>query len=238
MRPAYDERVAGSLRADHYEYFNFIYQSSADPSLLWLKPNLTLHTNVTTGVSTPLLGDCSVLANAQAATSTAPMPVAFADGTSNTIYLIEAHARTYLLDYYMHRLDAPTKPSIDSIPYLGNVILYDTHRQATFADPGQGDVHPVVSGFPPVAHGVLPPQFRHNPANVDSPENFGVTTETMFQCGASYQTARGKVPYSPYPHGLQCSMVDGSVRLVRSTASESAFWGSVTPAGGEVASLD
>lgn len=171
-------------------------------------------------------GNCSYLVNATAAKYPAPLHAAFADGTSNTVYLAESYCKSASNEYDLADMDrhgpypTPARPGQAAHDYYGHF------RRATFADAASGDVYPVTSGSPAVATGKFIPQ---------SPQ---VTGETMFQCAVPLLKSTGKVPYSPYPGGLLVGMADGSVRMIRAGTAESVFWGSVTPAGGEVANLD
>lgn len=242
--PSYAGRIHEPLSPEAHLYRGRIYQSSADPSFNWVSPDASTHehVNITTGITltVPRVGDCSMLVNALAANRRATISAVFADGTSNTIYLAEAYNRTQVTHYFVKensRYEKPTELTFPGFP--PGLIFYGSHRHATFADQRQGDVYPVAEGSPPVARGKLPTQYLYDPNPTSNFRmNGGVTPETIFQCSVPPHEARGKVPYSPYPTGLQCSMADGSVRFVRQSVSESAFWASVTPAGGEVASLD
>ena len=95
--------------------------------------------------------------------------------------------------------------------------LYQGLRRATFADPGWQYVEPVVT--------------RGRPTRASVP---GYT----FQYMPRIEDADGRVPQTPHIGGLPCSMFDGSVRTIRQGVTEAAFWGAVTPNGGEVAGLD
>ena len=234
--PMYREILKRPLRSR--EFTGLIYQGKADPSYDYRSPYTGTATDVTNGIVVANAGDCSMLVNAQAAQSLAPMSAVFQDGTSNTIYLAEAFARTLTTEYVAAESNQGDFSPGASRPNPSSLKHYSGVRQATFADKGQGDVYPVTSGSPPVTRGQLPTQAMYDPTNPKVLVENGVTPETMFQCNVPPHLARGKVPYSPYPNGLQCAFADGSVRFIRSSVAESAFWGAVTPAGGEVASLD
>ena len=207
-----------------WEYDRRLYQSPADPSYAFAQNDNWPAWNARDARGNwqggALSGNCSYVVNALAAKSTAPINAVFQDGASNTIYFAEVYARTVYQQFYADEKAAFGPWTYDNAG-LGKVLTYGTHRRATFADAKCGDAHPVNGKV------VLPPESAHD-----------FTYETMFVCGADPSKARGKVPYSPYPNGLQCAFADGSVRFLRSTVAESAFWGAVTPAGGEVPSLD
>ncbi len=89
-------------------------------------------------------------------------------------------------------------------------------RRTTFADyPMFDDVHPVTTNG--VTVGSLPLTFQVQPA--------------VEQCDP-------RIPNSSLPGGILAGMLDGSAKFVRTGVSAEVFWGSVTPAGGEVVSLD
>lgn len=90
-------------------------------------------------------------------------------------------------------------------------------RRATFADKGWNDVLPVT-------------------------DSRGVTTPSIpgwtFQNPRIPEEVNPNVPSTPFRAGLTVAMFDGSVRTIAPNVSESVFWAQVTPAGGEVASIE
>ncbi len=226
--PGYKNRPFRTSQSD-FEYTGQLHQSVGDASLSyehlhgasWSEeyPDGTRGEGRTKG-------NCSFVVNAQAVKSRLPMSAAMPDGLSNTIYLAEQYART------VHTMSMFAEIGgegfyMTSAPWVvGRYRLYQTFRRATFADELCGDVYPVTTGTPAVTTGRFIPQQST------------VTSETMFQCAVPPAQATGKVPYSPYPGGLQVGMADGSVRMIRAGTDPSVFWGSVTPAGGEVGNLD
>ena len=107
----------------------------------------------------------------------------------------------------------------DACPVVKSIrppIIYGT-RRATFADKGWHDVLPVTDASRTTRPSVPGKTFqvRPRPEEVDP---------SILQA-----TFRG---------GLTVALFDGSVRAVAPGVHESAFWGFVTPAGGEVVSLD
>jgi len=98
-----------------------------------------------------------------------------------------------------------------------------THRSATpLSGIGRGsplnDVVPVTSGFPPVTRSSTP----------------GLT----FQARPKLEDCNPLIPQTPHAGGMLVGLFDGSVRSISPRVSEEVFWGSVTPAGGEVVTLD
>ena len=93
------------------------------------------------------------------------------------------------------------------------------YRRTTFADyPMYDDVHPVAAaGGQPATVGSLPLTFQVRPPVAD--------------CDP-------RIPQSSLPGGILAGMLDGSVRFIHPHVSPEVFWGSVTPAGGEVVTLD
>jgi type II secretory pathway pseudopilin PulG len=128
------------------------------------------------------------------------------DGTSQTIWVAE---------HYAYRCGTAT------FLYLTMTGSSWSEQPSTFAmpemwgRPAPGDYIPVPSGNPPVttaANGVTF-QVRPTPADCDP-----------------------RQPNASYSGGLQVGLADGSIRVVRPGVSPAAFWGAVTPAGGEVLS--
>jgi prepilin-type N-terminal cleavage/methylation domain-containing protein len=103
---------------------------------------------------------------------------------------------------------------------LGPSIM-PTLRRSTIADrdiPIRPDVYPVTTGFPPRTEPSVP----------------GKT----FQVSPGLNECDPRVPQTPHASGMLIALFDGSVRTVSPAVDPSVFWGAVTPAGGEVASLD
>ena len=186
---------------------------------------------VTTYVSPadPTLGDrlgkCSYALNAQAFCGSPALSPSFQDGLSNTIALAEHYAvcDNASLGYptvflYWEQFYTPSSPALP--------VAF--HR-ATFADSGlaliqkynpddSGDVYPITAGVPPVSRAsVAGLTFQYRPARN--------------RCDA-------RVPQTPHTGGMLVALADGSVRSVSNQISEAAFWGAVTPNGGEVLPSD
>ncbi len=154
-------------------------------------------------------------------------PHSIRDGTSNTIAYAERYFTTMRLDFlstlppgvslpYSWLQHGCMNPAYDDIipGHLNNL----GDRRASFADAGWGDVIPVTSGLAAVSRPSVPGlTFQLRPAPVE---------------------ADMRIPQTPFSAGLPVAMFDGSVRTVRPGVSPEVFWGAVTPAGGEVGSLD
>lgn len=177
-------------------------------------PTLEPPTHLT---SAPLRGRCSYAYNMMACDTIVSFPVAITDGTSNTL----AFAESYHLCGW-GRLNQPGQVSYARIYY--EVRSYENdkssvskERRPTFADVGWNDVMPTADGV------------GRSVASVP-----GLT----FQYRPTMQDADARVPQTPHPAGLPVALFDGSVRTLSPGIDESVFWGLVTPAGGEVVSLD
>ena len=159
----------------------------------------------------------SYVANATAFTGPPSLQSSFRDGTSNTISFAERYFACV-----RHFPTEPLKGGASTIPYPMEAFVSDmeeaerTSRRATFADVGWFDVFPVT------ANGVTRPSVP------------GVTFGLRPRLGECDYRA----PSTAFRAGLPVAMFDGSVRVIARGVSEAAFWGAVTPAGGEVASLD
>lgn len=77
--------------------------------------------------------------------------------------------------------------------------------------------YPLVSGNPPVTTG---------------------SRGRIFQIAPSVPDCDYRRAVTPHRSGMLTAFVDGSVHVLRSSMSESAYWGLVTPAAGDIASLD
>jgi prepilin-type N-terminal cleavage/methylation domain-containing protein len=152
-------------------------------------------------------------------------PDSIRDGTSNTI----AFSECYYVRYYPE-LPLVTGGNAQSWMFYANINHADRSpfppfplnvtggRRPSFADIGWEDVVPVTTGDPPVTRPSVP----------------GVT----FQVKPPLQTANARQLQTPFSAGLPVAMFDGSVRTISPRVSPEAFWAAVTPAAGEVFSLD
>lgn len=161
-----------------------------------------------------VLGDkyCSYPANAYAFTGSPRLPHSFTDGTSNTILFAEHYAKcNETANNYWISLRISS----------GSFGI----RRATFSDGGTSsthqlldDIHPVTTGSPPVSRSSSP--------------------DVTFQVRPSLSECNPLLPQTPHSGGMIVALADGSVRTVAPQIANAMFWGMVTPAGGEVATLD
>lgn len=144
-------------------------------------------------------------------------PASITDGTTNTLMFAERYYHPQGNPPGPARFDgmASNPPWVSSLTGRGD---YYSLRRATFADPVYNDVHVVTSGNPPVSRPSVP----------------GVT----FQVRPKPTDANCHMLQTPYAAGLQVAMADGSVRVIRPGVSETAFWAAITPAAGEVSTLE
>ena len=133
------------------------------------------------------------------------------DGTSSTIAFAEHYASKCNGTYYLYTL---------------NIIVGTFNiRRSTFADGGgildnqnYADVYPVTSGSPPVSVGSNPAQ--------------------TFQAAPPISMCDPSLAQTPHQEGMLVAMADGSVHILSPGISATVYWGAVTPAGGEVISVD
>ena len=159
----------------------------------------------------------SYAANAFALRKECRLGSGFPDGTSNTIAFAEHYAYGGRTQFDW----ASAKAFVIIFPGSAS----DRLHRATFAEPSvvfaslfpplPPDVFPVTSGDPPTSDGSTPGlTFQVRP----TPEEF------------DYRLAQ-----TPHSGGMLVGMFDGSVRTLAPGIAPSAYWGMVTPAGGEVA---
>ena len=194
--------------------------SPADPSAALKWPNELVKRHHWYG------GPTSYAFNMTAFAGPLKFPSGIRDGLANTVAFCERY----------HARFGPVEPAM-SDPASGDpqlrrpasVMNYSTmdatcgrnpygNRRASFADAGWGDVVPVTD---PVTH-------------VTRPSRPGAT----FQVQPRPEDADLSLPQTPFAAGLPVAMFDGSVRTVRPGVAPEVFWGTVTPAGGEVSTLD
>jgi prepilin-type N-terminal cleavage/methylation domain-containing protein len=146
------------------------------------------------------------------------------DGLSQTILFTEHYAFDCGGFAYSY-----TNQSAGSPPVRPTQDWPDTpwQRSPTFADGGPAvsvtsgesavDYYPITTGSPPSSRASEPVTFQPRPRLAD---------------------CNPRLPNSTSPGGLQVALGDGSVRVLSPTIAPEAFWGAVTPAGGEVPGLD
>lgn len=155
---------------------------------------------------------CSYPANVQVFQDKPSFNSTFSDGTSNTIIFAEHYARCRNTMFTF---------------MLGPNLTREVRRPA-FADNGKtlptpfvyqmDDVIPITTGYPPITRASTP----------------GLT----FQLRPRPDECNPRIPQTPHESGMLIALADGSVRTLHPGIAETVFWGSVTPNGGEVVSLD
>ena len=167
---------------------------------------------------------CSYAANAQVFINNPSLLTTFQDGTSNTIIFAEHYSTCGPKSFPRGQAGDDNVVFSYKEEYI-NKSSHNYHR-ASFADGGSilngsnhGDVYPITSG---------------NPA-ITRPSIDGLT----FQLRPKDESAcNWRIPQTPHFSGMLIAMGDGSVRMVRPSVTPTVFWANVTPAGGEVASLE
>jgi hypothetical protein len=155
----------------------------------------------------------SYAANAQAFTRHARLSATIPDGTSTTIAFAERYARC--VDEY--------------VSFISGSNFGGWGRRTTFADGGPtlptgcGDMYPVTTGNPPTSVGTN--------GYLVSPFTFQLRPHPIKECFPA-------VAQTGHAGGMVVGMFDGSVRILASNVDRHVFWGAVTPAGGEIVSLD
>ena len=135
------------------------------------------------------------------------------DGSSNTIAFADKYADKCNPTSTLSQTTNLYTEIFD--PYNGEIY---GARRATFADRGWEDVLPVTDPATATTRPSVPGktfQVRPRPEDVDP-----------------------SIPQTPHRAGLTVAMFDGAVRTISPSMDESVFWALVTPAGGEVVSLD
>ena len=141
--------------------------------------------------------------------------IEFADGTSSTIAFAEHYARGGSEGAFNYSFSLVSS-SVEGYPPSEYYRELSHVRRGSFADAYYGDVLPVTSD------------------GVTQPSRAGAT----FQVQPTPEQFDPFIPQSPYAGGMPVLMFDGSVRMIQSSISPSAFWSAVTREGGEVTTLD
>lgn len=178
---------------------------------LFVNPTDPSWTHYQTG-QRPTPGNCGYGANALAFAGNTRLQASFADGTSNTLAVAERYSRC----------------RDDRHPFTTDIIWCQSHstlgpgrpslrpRAPTFADAFYDDTRPAVKDGRTVANRPSRPfQLAPHPSDCDP-----------------------FVPQATTPGGLVVGLVDGSVRVVGGGVNTDLFWAAVTPAAGDVGSLD
>jgi type II secretory pathway pseudopilin PulG len=83
---------------------------------------------------------------------------------------------------------------------------------------------------------------RSNDAVPETDTATSVTTASVrgltFQVRPVLSQCDPRIPQTPHTSGMQVAVLDGSVRALARSTSETTFWGAVTPRGGEVPGND
>ncbi|MBX9623166.1 MAG: DUF1559 domain-containing protein [Gemmataceae bacterium] len=164
----------------------------------------------------------SYAANAAVFDARPMFPAKFADGASNTIMFAEHYSHCGVERYETRPW--PRFTSAVNFWYTQDRYFENAHRPS-FADGGPAfggknpkDVYPITEGSPAVAR----------------PSRPGVT----FQTAPRVEDCDPSQPQTPHPEGMLVGMGDGGVRVARPGVDPAVFWAAVTPAGGEVVTLD
>jgi prepilin-type N-terminal cleavage/methylation domain-containing protein len=198
-----------------------LYICPIDPSLdsPIVSPSLSLKVN-------------SYPANARVFRGSPSLNNTFADGTSQTLTFAEHYAKC---DNTMYEYDT-------------NALFFAPNlRPATFADGGTpdcgtlNDVYPITAGVPPVTRSSAPGvTFQVRPdVYGDMPwELRDYPSRLTYIAPAGATICDPRLPQTSHPGGMCVALADGTVRTIRPGIANEVFWGAITPAGGEVISLE
>ena len=170
-------------------------------------------------------GMTSYAFNMVAFTGPPRFPTHIADGTSHTIAFAERYFERYFSPepfneglYARSWMNYTTGGRAWPSPFPPYPMNDRNERRPSFADAGWGDVVPITSGDPATTRPSVP----------------GVT----FQVRPALYYANAYQLQTPFSAGLPVAMFDGSVRTIRPGIAPELFWSAITPAGGEVGTLD
>jgi hypothetical protein len=166
----------------------------------------------------PILGYSSMAVNPYIYTKSCHFPESISDGTTSTLAITEHYGRCHTagFDRIMIQNTCYEYPSFERVKCSSD----QSNRRTTFADGKMyHDVIPVTTNSlnGPITTGSLPLTFQVRPP--------------LDQCDP-------RIPQSSFAGGILCGFADGSVRFIRASVSENAFWSSVTPDQGEVVQFD
>ena len=220
----------GAVNGDHALLYRLIpyvnghraLPAAGSPSGSWLdyiSPNVKIYRNLAdpswdydpAHVNTR--GKCSYALNMFAMDGSVSLMASLPDGSSNTIAFADKYADKCNPTSTLSQTTNLYTEIFD--PYNGEIY---GARRATFADRGWEDVLPVTDPATATTRPSVPGktfQVRPRPEDVDP-----------------------SIPQTPHRAGLTVAMFDGAVRTISPSMDESVFWALVTPAGGEVVSLD
>jgi len=207
----------GRPQAGELEGLRTYFVSPGDPSDISGPKKPAFNTNnALIGMRYAHGGPVSYAYNMVAFTGPPQFPASIRDGTASTI----AFAERYYIRYYSADPQNETKSWMGYT--VGDTGMWVTggERRPSFADAGWDDVLPIT--------------VIENGGPVTRPSVPGAT----FQVKPKPHDALAYHLQTPFSAGLPVAMFDGSVRTVRPGVSPEVFWGAVTPAGGEVSTLD
>jgi len=164
-------------------------------------------------------GTSSYAANAYALWKNPSVNISFKDGLSNTLLVAEHYA------FWNRRVGEGLHGfQFMWTRYPPGVYPRDTPagrahgRSATFAHVRYGDALPVTEGSPPRARSSIP--------------------GLVFQVRPKFDDADPRIPQTPHAAGMVSGFADGHVRVLKGGMAEEVFWALVTPAGGEIVTLE
>jgi prepilin-type N-terminal cleavage/methylation domain-containing protein len=159
-------------------------------------------------------GFSSISTNTLVHVGSGRMSSAAPDGASHTIYAGEHNSITFLEEESWNLYFGPLPDWDINNP---SVYLSGGNRYSGFANAGFHDPLPVTSGNPPTTLCSSPGiTFQHRPS--------------------AYEAKPGLLQ-STLHYGLLVCMVDGSVRCISPSVSETVYWGAISPNGGEMTHL-
>ena len=179
------------------------------------------------GMSVSSLGiGTSYAVNAVALEGIPSLKTTFRDGLSSTVLLGEHYAYWSrsgpdgTVDSYQFHWFLLLERYLGSVEYpiaVPGTRMRIYARAATFADKVYGDV--------------VPRELGHGKTRASVP---GLT----FQIRPRIEDADPRIPQTPHAAGMVSGFADGHVRVLKGGMAEEVFWALVTPAGGEIVTLE